>query len=573
MKLKAFIQNLFLLALLTAVSGATFLILFDISFSGKIYPRVNAAGGNIGYMDSKSAQQLMEDKIDLWKNRKIEIDYQEPANPGAAKKWQTEINETGITPSAPKTVLAAYNAGRAENLLKNMAEKIKIITRGENFPLYYDLDENKFNSYLTTKFSFLERSSQNASLALAEGGLVEISAQNGYTIDRTDIKNQIVAATQNLNNGSISLKSVFSFPEITDGKIQEAKNQAKNLLENKISLQFEDKSWTIDGDLLKSALRFEPEAGHGSDNSATLALKINEDPIINFLEKIQLETNREATNAIFGIKDGEITIESGGETGIALSLDSSAKKITEEMLKGAASGKKNIDIKLVTEETQPVIGLKTLGKMGINALLGQGKSNFSGSPKNRRQNIAVGAAKFNNIFIADGEEFSFVKTLGEISAKAGYLPELVIKDKSVIAELGGGLCQVSTTAFRAAIYSGLPILERRPHAYPVPYYNPQGMDATIYPPHPDLRFKNDTGGVILIQTKIVKNELIFNFFGVKQNRMIKVIGPNIYDQQPDGSMKAVFWREFYENGTLLKKEPFYSSYSSPDNYPHKNPLE
>ena len=217
--------------------------------------------------------------------------------------------------------------------------------------------------------------------------------------------------------------------------------------------------------------------------------------------------------------------------------------------------------------------MKTLEDMQIDSLLGQGKSNFAGSPANRRHNVATGAAKFNNVIIADGEEFSFAATLGEITAKTGYLPELVIKENKVIAELGGGLCQVSTTAFRAAIYAGLPILERRPHSYAVPYYSPQGMDSTIYPPHPDLKFKNDTGAPILIQTKIIKNDLIFNFFGKKQERIIKILGPNIYDKKTDGSMKAVFWREFYLGDTLQKKEPFYSVYASPSKFPHKNPLE
>ncbi len=214
-----------------------------------------------------------------------------------------------------------------------------------------------------------------------------------------------------------------------------------------------------------------------------------------------------------------------------------------------------------------------LGDLKIDSLIGQGKSNFAGSPKNRRYNIAVGSAKFNNTIIPADKEFSFVEALGEVTEKAGYLPELVIKGNKTIPELGGGLCQISTTAFRAAIYAGLPILERKPHAYPVAYYNPQGMDATIYPPHPDLRFKNDTGGPILIQTKIDKNELTFNFFGVKQTRIIKVIGPNTYDRQANGALSAVFWREFYEGETLLKKESFYSAYKSPNNYPHKNPLE
>jgi hypothetical protein len=79
-----------------------------------------------------------------------------------------------------------------------------------------------------------------------------------------------------------------------------------------------------------------------------------------------------------------------------------------------------------------------------------GTSNFKGSPVNRRHNIAVGAASVNGTLIAPGEEFSLLKTLGDIDAAAGYKPELVIKGGKTLPEFGGGLCQIGTTAFRAA---------------------------------------------------------------------------------------------------------------------------
>ncbi len=543
------------------------MILFDLNFSGKIYPGLSIAGVNASDITPKTAQQLIENRIDSWKNKKIKIDYNDPDGSLTFKKWEIMPEEMGFLPSASKTTLIAYNYGRVGNPIETIGQKIKIITQGEDIPVYYDFAENEFADFFSANLSFLEKSSKNASLAITDGKVVGLPAQNGYRIDKTAFQEKISSAIKNLaGDKPILLEMTPSSPEITDEKTKTAKLQAENLLASKIDLAFENKTWTLDPEIVRSSIGFEPEKN-------ILNMKIKTESIFDYLEKIQLEINREPSNAVFGEKDGNIIVESGGETGAVLGLNSSTKKISEEIQNSLKTDNKNISVKLIIEEKEPEIGRKMLEDLKITALVGQGKSNFAGSPKNRRFNIAVGSAKFNNVIIPANKEFSFVETLGEVTEKEGYLPELVIKGDRTIPELGGGLCQVSTTAFRAAIYAGLPITERKPHAYPVAYYNPQGMDATIYPPHPDLRFKNDTGGPILIQTKIVKNELTFNFFGVKQERVVKIIGPNTYDRQPDGSLKAVFWREFYKDEVLTKKEPFYSAYKSPNNYPHKNPLE
>jgi vancomycin resistance protein YoaR len=156
-----------------------------------------------------------------------------------------------------------------------------------------------------------------------------------------------------------------------------------------------------------------------------------------------------------------------------------------------------------------------------------------------------------------------------VDGEHGYLPELVIKQNRTEPEFGGGICQVSSTVFRAAIYSGLKITARRNHAYPVKYYAPYGMDATIYIPKPDLKFVNNTPGHILMQASIEGTELIFRFYGTSDRRKVEVDGPHILESNPDGSMKTVFTQKVTDTeGETIIDDAFRSNYASPSKYPH-----
>jgi len=213
--------------------------------------------------------------------------------------------------------------------------------------------------------------------------------------------------------------------------------------------------------------------------------------------------------------------------------------------------------------TTPRNFLSETNTLGITELVAQGASSFKGSPNNRRHNIKIGVEKMKGIIIAPGETFSFNKFLGEVDGEHGFLPELVIKKTGTVPEFGGGLCQVSSTAFRAAMNAGLPIVERRNHAYAVQYYAPQGTDATIYPGIVDLRFTNDTPKHILVWPYLKdKDTLIFDFYGTKDSRQITLDKPTQYDKKTDGSMKATWSRTVIKNGEELK-DSFKSVYQSP----------
>ena len=288
--------------------------------------------------------------------------------------------------------------------------------------------------------------------------------------------------------------------------------------------------------------------------------------ITSYVEDLARKVNRDPADAKFMIEDGKVTTFSGAQNGIALDTQKSIGLISDALNKSPLVSE---TLNLPFESKSPEIDYADVNNMGISSLIGEGTSNFKGSPKNRIHNIEVAIERFNGTLIKPGEEFSFVKTLGDVDANHGYLPELVIKNGATEPEFGGGICQVSTTTFRAAIYSGLKITARRNHAYPVSYYNPQGMDSTVYVPQPDLKFINNTPRYILIQTKIEGTILTFDFYGTDDGRKTTVDGPTITERQPDGSMKATFTQHVADaSGKEFINDVFNSSYKSPYLYPH-----
>ncbi len=274
---------------------------------------------------------------------------------------------------------------------------------------------------------------------------------------------------------------------------------------------------------------------------------------------IATSVNAEASEPAMKIENGRVTQFTPPQTGKALDRYDSAMKIIDALSHG------NTTVDLMVRSTHPKTALGELNKLGITELIGRGESKFNGSPSNRRHNIKVGVSKMTGVIIKPGEEFSFNKYLGSVEAKDGYLPELVIKgDLGTIPELGGGLCQVSSTTFRAAMHAGLPITARRNHAYAVQYYAPQGSDATIYPGVQDLKFTNDTGHSILIWPYFKDdNYLVFDFYGTYDGRKIKLDQPYVYDKQSSGAMKATWTRTVTLPGKDARKDVFSSNYQSP----------
>ncbi|AKM84984.1 MAG: VanW family protein [candidate division Kazan bacterium GW2011_GWA1_50_15] len=298
--------------------------------------------------------------------------------------------------------------------------------------------------------------------------------------------------------------------------------------------------------------------------------------LITYLQEIATAIDQPQRNAHLIIKNSRATELVTSQDGLALDVDATVVLIAQNILSASA-------ISLPVTVTKPSVTLADTNILGINTLIARGVSDFSGSPKNRRHNIGVGAGKFDGVIIAPGDTLSFLRVLGTVDSSTGYRPELVIKGDETTPEFGGGLCQVSTTAFRAILNGGLPVVERRNHSYRVAYYEPPGTDATIYQPYPDLKFTNDTPGSILMDTYIEGSKLYFDFYGTDTKREVQLDGPyvsNVTDYPEPiyidtatlsvGETKqveiahrgadAVLYRRVYQNKKLIRNDTFKSHY-------------
>lgn len=532
------------------------LLLLTVFLAGANYGRVafglSLSGFQIGGERLSQAEQLLKTKTEELATKELTFEYQD-------KKWKMTPQEMGFNFSLEQNFNQAFSFGREDIFMAGISQQVQSALIGENLELQYDIDAKKFSRSLTA-ISEIETKPANASLNFdAASGSFQIKpAQAGKLINREELINGVLDNFSQDKNIVLTLNQAL--PAITEQNTAPLIEKAKELIKMApIFLQSPESTWRIEKNQLADWLAL------GLDSSAEPTISLDEKEVKDFLATAASAINNQPTNARLGWKDGQINFVILAQEGRELNKEASAQKIKEAVL----AGERNIE--LVIDEIEPEISNKNIEDLGISTLLGRGESNFSGSTKNRIHNLTLGASKLNGILIKAGQEFSFAQRIGSIDGQSGYLPELVIKNKQTIPEYGGGLCQVSTTLFRAAMNSGLKIIERHPHAYPVHYYDPPGFDATVYPPSPDLKFLNDTPNNILLQSKVEGNKLIFEIYGTSDGRQIKIIGPKITHKGEDGSIKTSLFQQIWRAGQMEREDKFPSYYKSADLYPVVRP--
>lgn len=315
----------------------------------------------------------------------------------------------------------------------------------------------------------------------------------------------------------------------------------------------------------------------------------NEDVLTSTLELLAESIDVPAQDARFTFQNGKVQEFLPAKPGKRLNRIL-AKEQLEQILKEIPSSNKTLHpIVLAIDSLAPDVATSESNNYGIKEKLGSGYSEFTGSIPGRVHNVALAASKFHGILIAPGEIISYNKIIGEISQATGYKPAYVILGGRTVLGDGGGVCQVSTTLFRAGLNAGLPIVERTAHAYRVQYYEQAnfkpGLDATVFSPSVDLKMKNDTPGHILILASVDTKKLTMqmDIYGTSDGRTSEIVNHQILSQSPappplyqddptlpNGVVKQIDWaasgartvftyRVKRGNETLIDQQ-FYSNY-------------
>lgn len=257
--------------------------------------------------------------------------------------------------------------------------------------------------------------------------------------------------------------------------------------------------------------------------------KIN--PIAEKIDKKPIE-------ALFNFENGRVTEFRASEDGKEVNKEELNKIIISKAISVLNySDQKIVNIKIPVKTIQPGLSTDKVNQMGIKELIGIGTSSYKGSIENRAFNINLAASRINGVLVKPGETFSFNKNIGDISASTGFKQAYVIQNGRTVLGDGGGVCQVSTTFFRSILNAGLPIVERNQHAYRVSYYEQDslpGIDAAIYTPNIDFKFKNDTKNHILIQAvnDAINQQLTFMLYGTLDGRTVEMSTPVVTSQSP-----------------------------------------
>ncbi len=531
-----------------------------VAYRNTIFPIVTIADTNVGGLTTSEAVKKLQSSHPQPENITLiapEKTYTIPsADIDLSYNYDASVHQAFTTPrtSILSTVIANFQT--------------------YSFPLEISVDKLLLNEYLSVIAEEITSEPIYPSLSVDGTSVTVLRGEIGTDIDIVKLQEQILQELREGTTEPISISILTIDPTISDATAQQFQVRGENFLDSTLSLSAETKTFDYSGQELLDFL-----APNNSYNSTK---------IDSVIDTISSQVNREPINPVFVFENNRVTEFSPARDGLTVQTDVLSTQIKEALsvLDQDQETTHRIDIPLTV--VAPSITTAEVNDLGIKERIGLGTSQFKGSISSRIHNIGLGSSKFNGVLIKPGDEFSFNQTIGDISALTGYKQSYVIQDGKTILGDGGGVCQVSTTLFRAALDAGLPIVERRAHSYRVTYYEqgtPPGLDATVYSPTTDFKIKNDTPNYILIQTLFdpTNATLQFELYGTDDGREVELSKPVITSQSPPpedyfqddptlpaGTVKQIDWAawgakvQFAYKVTrgeeILQDEIFYSNY-------------
>lgn len=572
--------------LASILSGAIFLsvlalVAFETSYADRIYPGVQFDGLALGKLTPAQAEAILNERITYYRDARIPLRYHD-------RTWQAGPQELGADLNLHSVVTAAYAVGRGGRPWEDLAGQAMALLQGWNITQPATFDPEIATTYLKRIASEIDRPARDAELRIEGTGVVARTGQIGLQLDLRAAREAIHDRVVRRSSEPVDLVVQETPPVL--GDVTEARTQVERMLAAGLMLRFEDRSWTLaPSEIAQMILLTRQPAGDGVPSSEVqgqmkLVASINEAKLRPFVEDIARQITREPQDArlTWDSKAGRLAVTKPSIDGHNLNVSETIQGLISQMTSS------NRLVTLAVNIQKPTISSDNLDLLGIKELVAEATTYFAGSPAERVQNIRVAASRFQDVLVPPGSVFVFGNFLGEVSSEAGYAEAYIIRSGRTELDYGGGVCQVSTTMFRAAFFGGFPMVERWPHAYRVQWYERgfgPGLDATVFTPQVDFRFRNDTDHWLFIQPYVntQASSLTFRIYGTKPNREVTWEGPFIsnvtppkppvYQNDPKlskGEVKQVDWahqgadvtvrRIVKEGDKVLSTDTFFSHY-------------
>ena len=505
------------------------------------------------------------------------------------RAWTASAADLGLRFPADELVDSAFNIGHAEDGRRNLQDQARAWFQGEQLPVTLQFDESVAFAFLQRLSLEINRERQDATLAI-DG--YSISIDPGLSGRKLNVEASMedlrVAILKGEGEGDISLVVAESPAWI--GNVEEAAALAHTALSAPVQLVGTRPNgeilapWIISLDQIRAGLQVTRQV---TGDDLRFEVSVDLGAFARYLGTLSPSLSTVPADGRFDFdpSSGQLSAISPSTSGRKLKVDE-----TIRLLELAVFEPVNRRVAMVFEALPPryPAGV-TAAELGITELVSEATTYFWGSWQNRRSNIALGAGKLHGVIVAPGEEFSFNAHLGEITPENGYLEGSVILGGATVTGIGGGICQVSTTMFRAAFSGGYAITERNNHGYRVGYYEyagaGPGLDAAIWQPEVDLRFQNNTPYHVLIESDFLPTQdaIQFRFYSTRhwhtviENPIVREYVPapeaayveaadlalgqvRQIDYSADGADVLVYRNIYDTDGSLVKRDQVFTHY-------------
>ncbi len=546
------------------------LIAIRVAYRGRILPGITANGVYVSGLTKAEALRELNTQTAKYSEAPIEsLSLQGNQQMSASQLGVEYLNEQAAT--------EAMNTSRKGFILDQLGSELSGLLGQKPAITSVSYDTQKLSEISVGINTTAAKPVENAKFTTQAGEILVQDGSRGKRVDFALLPSAISNHFGQMQNKLFVMPILTVEPTLSTQALEAQKSILTPFKTSPLVLSYGDKSWPVDLNTIASWLALsganQPVITNGMTsqyrlNAPAQNLYFEDKSIANYLTSLSSEINVAPVDAQLSVTDGRASIFTQSRDGKTLDTATSAEAISKQLTQGITT-----PIPLNVVITKAEVSDENIEKLGIKELISEGVTYFPGSPPNRLQNIRVGMAKFNGVLIKPGQNFSFNDYLGEVGAEQGYAPGLVILGDREEMQYGGGLCQVSSTAYRAALLAGLPITSRANHSFAVDYYTAPygvpGVDATIYLPKPDMSFVNDTGHHILIQTKMVGTTLHFYFYGTKTKSGV-IRGPFFVTGSSDATKpsQTVFYRDVLDlNGAVTKTDTVNTYYKSSLDFP------
>lgn len=550
----------------------------EAAFAGRALPGLRVGDVAVGALDEADVRQRLEAQIARpWAEATVSVRYE-------LGSWTATNADLGIAPDVDAAVAEALRFGKSGSPLARADAWLDAVTGRAAVPFVMRSQGEALERWVGDIDAYVDRPATDGELRRGAEGITVFEPVIGRELDRAALRSALLAA-RSLGDREIEPVVRLRHPAVDHAGIAEAAALVRAVT-TPLEIKALDRTLTEDPVALSTLIQTElvearpgelPALSAGASAPATryrYVARLDEARIGRWVEALGAALDRPARNASYAVRaDGSLEVIPGVD---GMKVDREAMRVLarELLVEPADGGRRAISVPLAVD--RPAFTTEQAERYRAEMKLVSSFETYFPYNASRWANIRIGAAQFNGLVIPPGGTFAFWDLLGPVTVERGYAyAGAIINNRSDDSVIGGGLCQVSTTIFNAIARAGYEIVERHEHSYYIERY-PIGLDAAVFQPGADLRWRNDTPYPVLILSSSTSTSVTFRVLSVPTGRTVAFSAPferNFTDVAPGQAADPAFppgyvvkgrdvtrTRTVYEGGKVIHQDTFFSHY-------------